>query len=58
MWSALERALELLDLTSDDPRHTGPPRRELRRVREVVCDFFVGNNEYHSTPESLMTYFL
>jgi hypothetical protein len=57
MWAALERALELFDLTAVDPRHTGR-RREVLRAREVVCDFLVGDNEYGSTAESLDRYFL
>jgi hypothetical protein len=56
MWSALERALELLDLTIADPSNAGR-RRELCRAREVVCDFLVGDNEYASTAESLDAYF-
>ncbi len=55
--SALERALELLDLTIRSPAHQGR-RRELCRVREVLCDYFLGDNEYGSTPESLDRYFL
>ena len=56
---AVERALELFDLTLDDPRHRqSPPRlRELARAREVVVDFFVGANDYHSTAEGLQRYF-
>jgi hypothetical protein len=56
---AFERALELFDLTLDDPRHRqSPPRlRELARAREVVVDFFDGSNEYHSTAASLQKYF-
>ena len=56
---ALERALELIDLTLDDPRHRqSPPRlREIARVREVVVDFFDGPNQYHSTAAGLQRYF-
>jgi hypothetical protein len=56
---ALERALDLMDLTLDDPRHRlFPPRlRELARAREVMADFLAGSNEYGSTPESLQRYF-
>jgi hypothetical protein len=56
---ALERALELFDLTLDDPRHRqSPPRlRELARAREVVVDFFDGPNEYRSTAADLQQYF-
>lgn len=55
--SALHRFLELMDLTIADPRMQGR-RRELCRAREVVCDYFVGDNAYCSTPESLDRYFL
>lgn len=55
--SALHRFLELMDLTIADPRLQGR-RRELCRVREVVCDFFVGDNRYGSTDESLDRYFM
>jgi hypothetical protein len=54
---ALERALELLDLTLADERWRGPRRREIARAREVVCDFLVGDNDYASTGESLDAYF-
>lgn len=54
---ALERALELLDLTLTDDRWRGPRRREIARAREVVCDFLAGDNDYASTGESLDAYF-
>jgi len=55
----LYRALDLIDLTLDDPRHRASVARlrELARVREVVIDFFAGPNEYGSTPASLQKYF-
>jgi hypothetical protein len=56
MQAALDRALELIDLTLADPTHVGR-RRELCRAREVVCDFFIGQNDYASTAESLDAYF-
>jgi hypothetical protein len=55
--SALERVLELMDLTMANPRLKGR-RNELCRVRELVCDYFVGENSFRSTPESLDRYFL
>lgn len=54
---ALDRALELFDLTLADDRWRGR-RREIARAREVVCDFLVGDNEFRSTVESLDAYFL
>ena len=57
-WPALERALDLLDLTLADPRWAGPRRREIARAREVVCDFLVGDNVYGSTAASLEGWFM
>jgi hypothetical protein len=56
---AFYRALELFDLTRADPRHRSAAARlrELGRAREVVADFFAGDNEYGSTAESLQKYF-
>jgi hypothetical protein len=55
---ALERALELFDLTLADPRWRGHRVREIARAREVACDFPVGENDYRSTAASLDAYFL
>ena len=57
MWAALERALELIDLTIADPRWR-ERLKEPARARELICDFLVGENEYGSTSESLNAYFL
>jgi hypothetical protein len=56
---AFHRALELFDLTLDDPRlrQSAPRLREVARAREVVADYFVGSNEYQSTASSLLRYF-
>jgi hypothetical protein len=53
---ALERALELLDLTIQDPRWK-LRLKEICRAREVLCDVFYGGNQYKSTPEDLEKYF-
>src|SRR5258708_28535037 len=53
---AFERAIELLYLTIQDPKHARR-RRELLRVKETLCDFFMGPNEYGSTNESWQDYF-
>lgn len=54
---AFERALELVDLTLDSA--TGPARfKELARVREAIADYFVGTNQFKSTPLSWKKYFL
>lgn len=54
---AFERALELLDFSLADPKNSGPRRRELTRVREVLVDFFAGENEYGSSDELWQKYF-
>lgn len=56
---ALDRALELIDLTLDDPRHRASVARlrEICRVREVLLDFLVGTNQYGSTEAALQRYF-
>lgn len=54
---ALDRALELFDLTLADPRWAHR-RREVARAREITCDYLVGDNERSSTAESLDAYFL
>lgn len=57
MHSALLRMLELFDMTIADPKNRYR-LRELCRAREVLCDFLVGDNAYHSTDASLGRYFL
>ena len=54
---AVDRALELFDLTLDDPRWNGR-KQEIARAREVFCDVVTERNEYHSSLEDLDTYFL
>ncbi|MCK4807388.1 MAG: hypothetical protein KAT09_07065 [Candidatus Aegiribacteria sp.] len=56
---AFERALDLMDLTLDDPRHRQSVARlrELARTREVMVDYLAGSNEYQSTGDSLQRYF-
>jgi hypothetical protein len=56
--AAIDRALELFDLTLADSRWGGPRLREIARTREVVLDFLVGDNIYGSTPELIDAYFL
>ena len=53
---AVERALELFDLTLDDPRWR-KRMREIARVREVFCDTVFGKKEYQSSLEDLLRYF-
>lgn len=56
---AIDRTLELIDLTLDDPRHrvVVARLREICRAREVLLDFLVGTNQYGSTEATLQRYF-
>jgi hypothetical protein len=58
MFQAVDRALELFDLTLADPKHRGR-LKEICRAREVVADFFYGDNAYGTDPAgaSLDRYF-
>ncbi len=54
--SAVDRALELFDLTLEDPRWRGR-LWEIARAREVFCDIVFGKNEYRSSLQDLLRYF-
>ena len=54
---AFVRGLELLDLTISDKRNV-LRLKELLRLREVLADYFVFDNEYKSTDLSWQKYFL
>ncbi len=53
---AFERALELLDLTIQDPKNRSR-LSELCRLREVMIDYFMFSNEYQSSDELWHKYF-
>ena len=55
MLKAFYRGLELLDFTIAESH--GPRLRELLRAREIMCDFFVGENIYQSTPKQMLSYY-
>lgn len=55
--SALDRALELIDLTLADTRWR-KRYKEIARVREILCDLCFGQNQYNTSLESLDDYFL
>jgi hypothetical protein len=56
-WGAVTRALELFDLTREDPRWQ---KRclELNRARESFTDAVLGGKEYGGTLEDLENYFM
>ena len=53
---AMIRALELLDLSIQDPRWRHR-LKEILRAREVLCDAWLGGTEYGSDLESINRYF-
>jgi len=53
---AFERALELLDFTTEGMKEKNR-LRELKRLREVLVDYFAANNSYGSTPKVWHNYF-
>lgn len=55
-WGAVERALELFDLTLRDIRWRGR-LGEIGRVKEVFCDTVLGGKDYKTSFEELNRYF-
>ena len=51
--NSFDRVLELLDLTISQRKN-----RELFRLREVICDLFLGSNIYKVSTKYLKDYFL
>lgn len=54
---AIDRALELFDLTATDPRWRYPRKREILRAREEFCRLFFGDR-MPGAAASLQKYFL
>ena len=55
---ALERALDLFDLTAADERWRGCRRREILRAREEFCRLFCDSDPPSGSAEGLERYFL
>ncbi len=53
---AVDRALELFDLTLQDERWKGR-LREIGRARDVFCDAVLGGKEYGSNFKDMQKYF-
>lgn len=53
---AIERALELLFLTIDDPKNK-KRLKELTRLKEALGDYFYGQNQYSSSDQLWEKYF-
>ena len=54
--NAFYRALELLDFSIDDPKNKNS-LKEIVRVREMLVDYFSGDNVYHSSDHAWEKYF-
>lgn len=54
---AIDRALELMDLTLADPRWRGLRLQELARIRDMIADAMLGGGEYGTTFDYLDRYF-
>lgn len=58
-WAAVERALDLFDLTMEDKRWIqGRRLREIVRARELFCDAVYGEKQYSTTLFDLERYFM
>lgn len=55
--TALERALELFDLTAADPRWRGPRCQEILRAREEFCRLFFDPDVPPDSARGLRRYF-
>ena len=53
---SLIRAIDLIDLTLEDPRHQNRRLNELARFREVVCDWYSRQKVFDISPEQLERY--
>ena len=54
--NAFYRALELVDFTVDDPKNK-TVLKEILRMRELLVDYQLGNNIYHSSDRGWDKYF-
>ena len=54
--NAIDRALELLDMTTSDPRWR-MRLKELLRARELLLDAAEGGTAYHTSLQDLESYF-
>lgn len=54
--NALYRGLELIDFTVQDPKNINS-LSEILRMRELLVDYFTGDNVYKSTDENWNKYF-
>ncbi|MBQ6375472.1 hypothetical protein IJJ37_00855 [Candidatus Saccharibacteria bacterium] len=55
--TAIDRALELFDLTIASNIKTPQRLREVLIAREEFCDYFFGSNSWHTDPAKLQKYY-
>ncbi|MBQ2660774.1 hypothetical protein IJF93_01735 [Candidatus Saccharibacteria bacterium] len=55
--TAIDRALELFDFTISANCNNRPRLRELLIAREEFCDYFFGNNSWHTDPKKMQKYY-
>ena len=54
---AIDRALELFDLTISANKDNPPRLREVLIAREEFCDYFFGNNSWRTNPIKMQKYY-
>lgn len=57
MLQCIDRALELTDITIKSFISKNHSTKELCRSREILCDYFYGNNIYKSNEKSIQKYY-
>ena len=55
--AAIDRALELFDFTIDANINNHPRLHEILIAREEFCDYFFGNNSWHTNPIKMQKYY-
>lgn len=55
--TAIDRALELYDLTIAANVNNPPRLREVLIAREEFCDYFFGGNSWHTDPARMQKYY-
>ena len=54
---AIDRALELFDLTISANKNNPPRLREVLIAREEFCDYFFGENSWQTDPNRMQKYY-
>ena len=54
---AIDRALELFDLTIAANLHNHARLTEILKAREEFCDYFFGGNSFHTDPAKMQKYY-